>query len=550
MIAVTIYPATVITGVLIYLFKKYRIPAVLPSLTILIIYLTAVYINRNIAETVMLEYINNLKHIFQSNSFMSGMSNWLICGISYSFTCWFTFLCFSVITALLTGDKLNEKVRQIKPLEDDMRETELANTPVLMKGRNKVKVCTQTILGKTIIGTSGNKPILTEDDARHIFCCGTTGSGKTVLLANYIESGILKNYPMLIIDGKGDIGKGSIKYIVEQFAKTKQVYIIDMNNPSQSAKYNPFLNTSPTICKDMIINMTDWSEIHYKANTERYIQRVIQLMEKSGIAMSFSNIVDYMNIGKFTELSSRLAKNEFISKADHIQNLSIVKSSGEIAENASARFSTIIESELGTIFSEDGIDIYSALQKNAIILFILNPLIYPEVSKLIGRLILIDAKKAVSKLFTKPKPRTFYIMDEINVYASPTLIDLINKSRSANVTCIAATQSLSDLEYSAGDAFKQQLIENCNNYIVMRQNSAKSAEEWANILGTRQAIEITHQLGSNQNISVPTGYGSAKRTRKYHYHPDEIKELRTGEAIYMSKDNSTHSRIKVRKGFE
>ncbi len=549
-ISVTIYPATVVTVVLIYFFKKYRTPAIIPSLTILLIYLIAVYINQDLVETVMFEYINNIKQIFQSDSFTSGIVNWLICGISYSFTSWFTFLCFSVITAFLTADKLNEKVRQIKPLEDDMRETELANMPVLMKGRNKVKVCTQTILGKTIIGTNGNKLIFTEDNARHIFCCGTTGSGKTVLLANYIESGILKNYPMLIIDGKGDIGKGSIKYIVEQFAKTKQVYIIDMNTPNQSAKYNPFIDTSPTICKDMIINMTDWSEIHYKANTERYIQRVIQLMEKSGIVMSFSNIVDYMNIGKFTELSSRLAKKELISKADHVHNLSIVKSSGEIAENASARFSTIIESELGTIFSEDGIDIYSALQKNAIILFILNPLIYPEVSKLIGRLILIDAKKAVSKLFTNPKPRAFYIMDEINVYASPTLIDLINKSRSANVTCIAATQSLSDLEYSAGDAFKQQLIENCNNYIVMRQNSAKSAEEWANILGTRQAIEITHQLGSNQNISVPTGYGSAKRTRKYHYHPDEIKELRTGEAIYMSKDNSTHSRIKVRKGFE
>ena len=108
---------------------------------------------------------------------------------------------------------------------------------------------------------------------------------------------------------------------------------------------------------------------------------------------------------------------------------------------------------------------------------------------------------------------------------------------------------MADLEYNAGEAFKQQLVENCNNYIVMRQNSAKSAEEWANILGTRQTIEITHQLGNKQNISVPTGYGSAKRTRKYHYHPDEIKELRTGEAIYMSKDNITHTMLKVRKGF-
>ena len=76
--------------------------------------------------------------------------------------------------------------------------------------------------GKTLIGYSLNKPIMTDDNARHIFCCGTTGSGKTVLLANYIESGIRQNYPMLIIDGKGDIGQGSIKDIVIRFAGTRK----------------------------------------------------------------------------------------------------------------------------------------------------------------------------------------------------------------------------------------------------------------------------------------------------------------------------------------
>ncbi len=446
---------------------------------------------------------------------------------------------------------VNEKVRMIKPLEDVMQEVEQPDYAVRLHHQERYHklMLEQNLAEKTIIGISNNKPITTEDNARHIFCCGTTGSGKTVLLANYIESGICKNYPMLIIDGKGDIGQGSIKEIVRKFAKKQKVYMIDMNHPELSEKYNPFRNTNPTICKDMIINMTDWSEVHYKANTERYVQRLIQLMQKSGIGLSFSSIVNYMSIGRFTELSARLAKENILSKEEHLVNLEIGKASGSIAEDAAARFSTIIESDLGTIFDENGIDIYTALKEQAVILFILNPLIYPEVSKLMGRLILIDAKKAVSKLFANPQPRIFYIMDEINVYASPTLIDLINKSRSANVTCIAATQSLSDLEYNAGDAFKQQLIENCNNYIVMRQNSAKSAEEWANILGTRQAIEITHQLGNNQNISVPTGYGSAKRTRKYHYHPDEIKELKTGEAIFMSKDTVTHTKLKVRKGF-
>ena len=549
-LAVTLYPVAIFTTVLIYIFKRYRIPPVIPVLVILLLLLFVTYCNEDMIITMCSEYASNILAVIHSGSLGEGVWNILRRGFTYSGSSWFIFCCFSVIAALLTADTLNEKVRQIKPLEEDMQEIDRINhSSKSKKGRTKPLMLEQNISGKTIIGISNNKPVATEDSARHIFCCGTTGSGKTVLLANYIESGIRQNYPMLIIDGKGDIGGGSIKEIVQRFAGTKRVYIIDMNQPEWSSRYNPFRNTNPTICKDMIINMTDWSEVHYKANTERYIQKVIQCMEKAGTILSFANIVSYMRVDRFTELSAMLVKGNVLSKEEHLSNLDICKSSGKIAEDAAARFSTIIESELGTIFDENGIDIYTAMNENAIILFILNPLIYPEVSQLMGRLILIDAKKAVSKLFANPQPRIFYIMDEINVYASPTLIDLINKSRSANVTCIAATQSLSDLEYNAGDAFKQQLIENCNNYIVMRQNSAKSAEEWANILGTRQAIEITHQLGSNQNISAPTGYGSAKRTRKYHYHPDEIKELKTGEAIYMSKDTFTHTRIKVRKGF-
>jgi hypothetical protein len=79
----------------------------------------------------------------------------------------------------------------------------------------------------------------------------------------------------------------------------------------------------------------------------------------------------------------------------------IVGTSGKVAENSIARVSLIAESELGHIFAKEGIDIYTALRERATILFILNPLTYPELSPLMGRLILIDAKKAVSKLFTE-----------------------------------------------------------------------------------------------------------------------------------------------------
>lgn len=215
------------------------------------------------------------------------------------------------------------------------------------------------------------------------------------------------------------------------------------------------------------------------------------------------------------------------------------------------------ESEIGSIFDENGIDIYTAITEGAVILFVLNPLIYPELSPVFGRLILIDAKKAVSKLFTtqettnKPK-RTFFIFDEINVYASKLLIDLINKSRSARVCAIPATQSLSDLEAVAGDAFKQQIIENCNNYIVLRQNSAKSATDLSNILGTQESLQMTYQVGKAKNTQdiLSTGYGSARITKEYIFHPDEIKRLKTGKAIFVSKDSDIYTKVHVRKAFE
>ena len=139
------------------------------------------------------------------------------------------------------------------------------------------------------------------------------------------------------------------------------------------------------------------------------------------------------------------------------------------------------------------------------------------------------------------------MFDEISSYASPVLVDLLNKSRSANVTCVVATQSLADLEYTAGDAFKQQIIENCNNYIVLRQNSAKSSEEWAKIIGTKNTMAVTYQIQDNN--SKGTGYGSARRVREFIYHPDEIKQLKTGVAYFISKDTGEHSKINVRKPF-
>lgn len=401
----------------------------------------------------------------------------------------------------------------------------------------------------TFIGTSANKKnVFIPSNAKHVFVCGTTGSGKTIALSNFIKAGADYNYPMLIINGKGDTDEGSLLEMTKAICHDRKIYIINLNDPESSDKYNPFKNTNTDVIKDMLINMTNWSEEHYKYNTERYIGRLCKLMMLQGIDISLDSLTQYLMTANFVKLSKDSEKQGLISKAEHLEDIDLSKTSGKIAESAAARFATIKESDLGKIFDVSGIDIYTALQENAVILFILNPLLYPEMSPLIGNLIIIDSKKAVSHFYKHKKKRVLYIMDEINTYANSSLLDLVNKSRSANVTCILATQSLSDLDHVSSE-FKEQVIENCNNYIVLRQNSSVNAEHWANVIGTRQTMQATYQIKDKDGKVKSTDLGSLRKVREYIYHPDDIKLLETGKAIFVSRDKMFHTRVHINKPF-
>ncbi len=481
------------------------------------------------------------------NCILHGNFNYDFGFLTYKNTSWIIIFFVSIFLAsyfkiCIDKNKENERAG-IKPLNDEVKNINNSNAyNSFRENPCKCNSYTDTFIGYNKSG----KKICVPDNSKHIFISGTTGSGKTVALSNFIRSACIKNYGALIIDGKGDEGQESLLEITKLFCKTynRKLYIVSMNDPEISNKYNPFIRANETVAKDMLINMTTWSEEHYKTNTERYLQRLIKLLKLANINLSFNSIVENIKSDKFIALSKNLADNKIISKDEHLSNLDIAKASSKIADNASARFLTISESKVGELFNERGVDIYKALKEKAIIIFVLNPLLYPETAQAMGRLILIDTKKAVSKLFNSEN-RKFFIFDEINVYASSVLVDLINKSRSANITCIPATQSLSDLENETGDKFKNQIIENCNNYIVLRQNSFKSAEEWAKTIGTKQTMLMTYQM----NEEGSTKKGSSRRVREFIVHPDEIKSQGVGEAIYISRDRKQCDRIKVFKPF-
>lgn len=169
----------------------------------------------------------------------------------------------------------------------------------------------------TLIGLNHRREIYIANNCKHCFVCGTTGSGKTVALSNFIKHSTDKKYPALIIDGKGDLGNGSLLEITRQFAVNQKVYVINLSDPLNSDKYNPFNNSSPTMCKDMLINMTEWSEEHYKLNTERYLQKLVIMLSQAEIPLSLKTIIEYIPVERFNKLSMELVKSEIITKQEH-----------------------------------------------------------------------------------------------------------------------------------------------------------------------------------------------------------------------------------------
>jgi type IV secretory pathway TraG/TraD family ATPase VirD4 len=99
------------------------------------------------------------------------------------------------------------------------------------------------------------------------------------------------------------------------------------------------------------------------------------------------------------------------------------------------------------------------------------------------------------------------------------------------------------------EKFKEQIIENCNNYIVLRQNSSTNAEKWSNIIGTKSTMQATYQISGESGSVKSTELGSLRKTREYIYHPDDIKLFPTGTAVFVSRDEMCHTKMKINKPF-
>lgn len=182
--------------------------------------------------------------------------------------------------------------------------------------------------------------------------------------------------------------------------------------------------------------------------------------------------------------------------------------------------------------------------------FCLPALQFPALADLLGKLVINDLKSAAHDHLLKPAAarRPIYtVFDEFSVFAGEQVLNVINMGRSAGLHAVLATQSVADIGRAVPqtpDHFIRQVFSSCNTYLIQRLNAPEDATLVAEAIGTKDDFSHTAQLDSLGS----TGMGSVRRTKSFVIHPDTIKQLPMGEAIFVNKTRGEVKRLKVRYG--
>ncbi len=403
----------------------------------------------------------------------------------------------------------------------------------------------------SLIGVDGDsRPVVLTDEAanKHTLVLGTTGSGKTVTVCNIVESAIARGIPLIYIDGKGDY---DLACRVARCGQDKGRPVSLFAMKGDSVAYNPLAVGGFTSKKDRIIELREWSEEYYKKLAEGYLQTVFKVMDACHVPCNLATLAAHLDLDNLRDLL-RSHKTDIPGVKQLMEELDHQDKASKHIESLVAEIHNFTASEIGPLFkvteNRPTLTLQQVLAENGIAYFCLPALEFPAMSRTLGRLIVNDLKATVAQQLGS-NPKTVYVVfDEFSVFAGDQVLNAITMGRSAGIHAVLSTQSLSDIASGRKENAEHlinQVVSNCNNFILHRQNSADDAEKLAALIGTRSTLEYTAQVSQ----VGPTHMGTVRKTRNFIAHPDEIKTLHTGEAFFFSKQDNSIRRMRARKSW-
>ena len=322
-----------------------------------------------------------------------------------------------------------------------------------------------------VILADGINPVFLTDSElnQHTLIIGTTGSGKTTTIMNFIESAAKRNIPVVFLDGKGAVDLiNKMSQIAKNYQRKFRVFTLrPRENMPNLAGYNPFANGNATEWKNRIMSLfaavEGKGQEHFAMGEQNYINFVANVLAKLPAR------VDLRLFLAFLENPEKLLALAHEIEPEIGKKLATLQKDGELNTligDVVKLLELFIYSDYGYLFNtldmENVITLKEAILNKELILFQFDASSYPEDTRKVAKMVISDINSSFASFneFTK----CYCIFDEFASYASSNLAETISLHRSNGMHAIIGTQSIETVKLKSSETRRiaEELIACCN----------------------------------------------------------------------------------------
>jgi type IV secretory pathway TraG/TraD family ATPase VirD4 len=359
--------------------------------------------------------------------------------------------------------------------------------------------------------------------SRHTFISGASGWGKSFLFKILIENTLRNERPLVYIDPKG--ANSEIQTFINLCEKYGRKYYIFSEHFHSPSQFNPLADLDSEQVVEGVIRSFNWGlnpEQYYLNKAQEILSDVVFDLKAKGRIVDFHTILEGVLAHKNKDEASGLIANLKTICRSNFGKL-LKDSFSENSSNPTAKTAMTMRKAL-----DEGACIYIGASTQG----------YGSMARTIGKIFVNELlqlshyRGVISQSSTENIGSPFAVfIDEAGSILFQDFIDLINKARSSGIQIYTAVQSMQDFDALAGGKpFMKQLFECYSNFIFLRQSGPESAEMVSSLFGTYLSKKETEVIEDGGK----TGKGSTREVNEFRVHPDIVKELNIGQALFLS----------------
>ncbi len=391
-------------------------------------------------------------------------------------------------------------------------------------------------------------PVLVPSLRAHAMIVGGSDTGKTTTAARLIDGEIANGRGCVILDGKGGRHLPYVALaLARRYRRPLALWSVlpygDPDLDSRRWRWNPAGGGNATEIKDRVAHAETQTEPHYAAIAARGLLAAGQALQADNHVLRFDHLAALLE--RPAKLSERLRGADGDRFAGEIAWLAKLEDSERNGLRGMAnRLSVMLNSDGGEWLLPDTeggleIDLHAAVTEGWLVVFSLPEGSYPALIPQVCRYALSALGAVASRLEREGNPgRAVVFVDELSAFEGDQLAGGLARARSAGISYIVATQSVSNYHTAGGQKLLDGMLDNSELVVIHRQSAPDAAEQLAGVAGTQEAWEHTHKVLDRSALrwhGDESGERARRLTDQFRAHPNTIKQLAVGQAVLVRK---------------